>query len=159
MGMDVYGKKPVSTTGEYFRNNVWWWRPLWVYCQEVSTLARTVEGSYNDGHGLDEAGAKQLAQELFTELHSGRTAEWSAKYRTELDQLPLEDCDLCAGTGIMTVPDTDFFGQRLEPGTRTCHVCQGKGQRKPWASNYPFSIDNVRDFAEFLQDSGGFEIW
>jgi hypothetical protein len=28
MGMDVYGKEPKSDKGEYFRNNVWWWRPL-----------------------------------------------------------------------------------------------------------------------------------
>ncbi|QOR55575.1 MAG: hypothetical protein UMS36scaffold28_65 [Phage 59_13] len=29
MGMDVYGVKPKSKQGEYFRNNVWSWRPLW----------------------------------------------------------------------------------------------------------------------------------
>ena len=30
MGFDVYGKDPDpgSGSGEYFRNNVWWWRPL-----------------------------------------------------------------------------------------------------------------------------------
>ena len=32
MGMDVYGKKPKGEKGDYFRNNVWWWRPLWQYC-------------------------------------------------------------------------------------------------------------------------------
>ena len=28
MGMDVYGENPKNEKGEYFRNNVWWWRPL-----------------------------------------------------------------------------------------------------------------------------------
>ena len=27
MGMDVYGLEPRKEKGEYFRNNVWWWRP------------------------------------------------------------------------------------------------------------------------------------
>jgi hypothetical protein len=36
MGMDVYGKDAVSEKGEYFRNNVWYWRPLWNYCIEVA---------------------------------------------------------------------------------------------------------------------------
>ena len=27
MGMDVYGRNRCSKEGEYFRNNVWWWRP------------------------------------------------------------------------------------------------------------------------------------
>ena len=37
MGMDVYGIAPTSERGEYFRNNVWWWRPLWDYCCEVDS--------------------------------------------------------------------------------------------------------------------------
>ena len=35
MGMDVYGKNQTSEKGSYFRNNVWWWRPLWNYCEEL----------------------------------------------------------------------------------------------------------------------------
>jgi len=32
-----------------------------------------------------------------------------------------------------------------------------QSQRK-WESSYPFEIDNVREFAEFCEQSGGFEI-
>jgi hypothetical protein len=35
MGMDVYGKAPTVEEGKYFRNNLWWWRPLWTYVEEV----------------------------------------------------------------------------------------------------------------------------
>ena len=41
MGMDVYGERPRTNKGEYFRNNVWWWRPLWNYvsveCSDIIT--------------------------------------------------------------------------------------------------------------------------
>lgn len=38
MGMDLYGKKPLNPVGEYFRNNVWWWRPLAVFVQKLIQL-------------------------------------------------------------------------------------------------------------------------
>ena len=31
MGFDLSGLNPKNETGEYFRNNVWWWRPLAQY--------------------------------------------------------------------------------------------------------------------------------
>lgn len=149
MGMDVVGKAASSKRGEYFRNNVWWWRPLWSYCQEISAVARTVDGSYNDGNGLDAAGATQLATELFNELNSGRTSEYAAKRQVTLDKMPSETCEHCVGTGRRN----DEYVQG------PCNGCEGTGQRRPWVTMYPFSIDNVKEFAEFLQDSGGFEIW
>jgi hypothetical protein len=33
------------------------------------------------------------------------------------------------------------------------------GYRAPWSAGNWFSVDNVRDFAAFLRDCGGFEIW
>ena len=39
MGMDVYGINPKTDSGDYFRANVWWWRPLWecvaYYCDDI----------------------------------------------------------------------------------------------------------------------------
>ena len=77
MGMDVYGKNPTSEKGSYFRNNVWWWRPLWDYCLEVAPeLCSDVSGHTNDGEGLDEAGAIALSEILFQELWDGKTAQY-----------------------------------------------------------------------------------
>jgi hypothetical protein len=36
MGMDVFGKAPTRKVGEYFRSNVWYWHPLWHYCEEIA---------------------------------------------------------------------------------------------------------------------------
>ena len=54
MGMDVIGKKPKAEVGQYFRNNVWWWHPLWEYvCEVPPALANRVRyGHSNDGDGL-----------------------------------------------------------------------------------------------------------
>ena len=53
MGFDIYGMDPQTEKGHYFRNNVWYWRPLWqVICEEcndILTEEQMASGSYNDG--------------------------------------------------------------------------------------------------------------
>lgn len=150
MGMDVIGRNPKSEKGEYFRNNVWWWRPLWTYCEKVSPEAAAVEnGQTNDGDGLDADDAEALAERLLVEIEAGRTRRYAANYRARLRRIPDEKCMHCDGTG-------ERHDQYVEG---TCNGCNGKGKVRPHATHYPFSVENVREFAEFCQDSGGFQIY
>ena len=66
MGMDVYGKNPENESGEYFRNNVWWWRPLAEYvCSIAPDITKHCEyWQTNDGDGLNEAHSIQLAEKI-----------------------------------------------------------------------------------------------
>jgi hypothetical protein len=171
MGMDVYGKNAKNEKGEYFRNNVWWWHPLWDYCLNVhGDIAGTVEyGHSNDGDGLDADEAYALGMRLMKDIEDGFTAEYETQYRERLASLPRTDCQWCEGTGIRT----DLIG--VENGMPTkeldeddaillgrshgwCNGCRGEGKNDAWEANYPFSVENVREFAEFLLNSGGFEI-
>ena len=96
MGMDVYGLNPQlkserpkidfsdateqerteyfdaldlferDNPGYYFRNNVWWWRPLWDYacdvCESVMSDTDAERGEYNEGYEYDaELTAKMVA--------------------------------------------------------------------------------------------------
>lgn len=170
MGMDVYGKNATSETGEYFRNNVWYWRPLWNYCEEVAPhLCADVSGQFNDGDGLDAEGADQLAHILFSMLADGHTQAYEQAYNKRIAELPRRECSLCEGTGIRT----DQVGQDMGMPTREldehvkvltgrshgwCNACGGEGLRDHHDADYPFTVENVRAFAEFLSDCGGFEI-
>lgn len=192
MGMDVYGKKPANERGEYFRNNVWWWRPLWDYCLEIAPeLCGDVSGHYNDGDGLNAEDSIKLAEKLFAEIDSGRTALYGKERDEFLQAIPNETCGVCDGRGwitpptdtqnaefmdfvtdmvksgqVVTVDSTDNeFIKAMEQGVKAqikepkqCGKCEGKGECRPWATEYPFSVDNVREFAEFAKNSGGFEI-
>ena len=146
MGMDVYGK-----SGNYFRNNVWWWRPLADYIKEVAPEEITSNCQYwqsNDGDGLDAENSKKLADFLQAEIDSGRTKAYEAEYEKSQDALPDEKCDLCNGTGQRN--DNIIQG--------TCNKCKGKGKVRPWPTYYPFSAENVQEFVNFLKESEGFEI-
>ena len=63
MGMDICGRNPTEECGVYFRNTVWWWHPLAVYCITVAPdiCAACKHWHTNDGDGLDAAPLPQLA--------------------------------------------------------------------------------------------------
>lgn len=149
--MDVYGKKPDSPEGKYFRNNVWWWHPLWEYCAHVMTdlHSRVPNGHSNDGEGLGKRDSIKLATMLREELASGRTSKYKYDRDQELARLPDETCTLCGGTKV----------RPMEPNKGDkCNACEGKGYQRPFDTHYPFSTENVEEFATFLEHCGGFKI-
>lgn len=167
MGMDVFGR---NNPDAYFRNNVWWWRPLWDYCNTVAPhLCGEVNGHFNDGDGLDEDCALELAHLLADEIESGRTKAYEDEYNRRISMLPMKQCTFCEGTGIRT----DAIGVDMHMPTRElapelqiltgrthgwCNSCNGEGRVEHFDAGYPFSVENVSEFVDFLADCGGFSI-
>ena len=122
MGMDVSGIKPVSETGVYFRNNCWWWRPLWDYvcdkCADFLTETDMMNGQYNNGALITKVKSKRISTRLKKLLKSGDVGDYEIAYENWLE-----------------AQDEDNF-----------------------RTNYPFSEENVRRFAKFCEESGGFWI-
>lgn len=65
---NAYEKWENENPGVYFRNNVWFWRPLWMYvcasCQDILTEKDMSKGSYNDGHKISKTKSKKIAARL-----------------------------------------------------------------------------------------------
>jgi hypothetical protein len=158
MGMDVIGKQPTAPVGEYFRNSVWGWHPLWDYVEEVAPhLAEgVVYGHSNDGDGLTAKAASRLAEILTEELESGRTGKYAEEHRARLAAMPDKPCSLCGGTGTRSDQRAQDNGWDTPGG---CNACSGKGKVRPWDTWYSFDADNVTGFRNFVAASGGFEIW
>ncbi|MAH49909.1 hypothetical protein CMI37_29080, partial [Candidatus Pacearchaeota archaeon] len=99
--MEAYEK---AVPGDYFRNNVWWWRPLWTYvcevCDDILTEDEMGSGSYNDGTIIYKYKAIQIAKRLQTLIDDGKVKEYAEKYTNKLKALPLKECDLVIGDGI-----------------------------------------------------------
>ena len=171
MGMDVMGKSPTTEQGEYFRNNWWWWRPLWAYCVEVAPdLCGRVNAGSNDGDGLNAEDSAELSRILFERIDSGHTAEWEREYNEWRARLPRVDCNWCRGTGVRRDKVGREMGMRekvLDQETQIltgrsvgwCNGCGGVGRRAQTRTEYPFEVENVREFAKFLESCGGFECW
>ena len=150
MGMDVYGNKPKSEKGDYFRNNVWWWRPLWQYCAssapELIDEETFSSGSHNDGAGLNAYDATKLGIKLLALIEDGSCTAYKEGRELWLESLEDEVCENCNGNNRGNFKKKD------------CHACKCKGTRENWMKHYPFDEENVKEFAEFCIDSGGFKI-
>ena len=103
--------------GAYFRNNCWYWRPLWMYVCKVCNLSTDAyqQGNRNEGYKVDEATAKDIAVTLFLLLERGDVDRYAKEY------------------------------------SKSAVKCGGSPE-------YPFDVENVRNFAVFCDESGGFEI-
>ena len=171
MGMDVYGKNPASEVGEYYRQSIWGWHPLWNYVESFHPeFAEQVENAHtNDGDGLEAEPSRQLSlclkQDLLTGLAKARLDEWEK----EKAELPDEPCEYCNSTGIRTdkvgvehgmdkkelsAEESALYGRRIG----SCNGCNGKGSKRPFVTAYGIELDDIREFADFLADCGGFEI-
>jgi DnaJ-class molecular chaperone len=171
MGMDVFGKNPKNEKGEYFRNNVWWWRPLADFvCNNYEDIAQHCEHWHsNDGDGLDAEKSQELGERILADVAIGIVAEYEKSYNAYLATLERRKCELCNGTGIRTdelgvkngQPTKELSAEVAILVGRThgyCNACSGIGTREDWAMSYPFNTQNVQNFAEFLVNCGGFKI-
>ena len=136
--------------GHYFRNNCWWWRPLWNYCYHIADDIISEKlfnsGHSNSGAGLDDKGAKLLGNRLLQQIREGKTIEYQAQYQQYLDDLPDDNCLRC---------NNNNHGHNKK---KECKNCNKTGKSTNFNKHYPFDIDNVKEFAEFCIQSGGFEI-
>lgn len=68
MGFDIYGQAPTSDAGKYFRNNVWWWRPMhaliMLTCGDILTFEEMRELAFNDGYAYSAEKAEAIASRL-----------------------------------------------------------------------------------------------
>lgn len=68
MGFDIYGLAPSSDAGKYFRNNVWWWRPMRgliiLTCGDFLTVEEVRELGFNNGYGYSAEKAAAIARRL-----------------------------------------------------------------------------------------------
>ena len=140
-----------ANPGIYFRNNVWWWRPLWQFvCEKFPDLISDEEadsGHSNSGLLIDADKSMRIGVELTVMLDCGDVQEHSDMYKAELEALPQVDCYVC---------DNNNRGHKKK---KECKPCNQTGLKDDWAKSYPFDVENVREFAKFCLESGGFEIW
>ena len=134
MGMDVYGKAPTADAGEYFRANIWSWRPIHELIEKANVLPQKMveEMGFNDGAGPDKQGALLLAASL----------------ENMLDGMDDEHC-------FMLSDEIDGPVAALLSALNT----QGVEVVSPRGPVYQAEVSHVREFIEFCRQSGGFEVW
>ena len=76
--------------GVYFRNNVWYWRPLWDfvchYCDNILTAKDMDRGHYNDNHKISKTKSIKIAKKLTKILEDKTVNAYMVNYETSQRQ-------------------------------------------------------------------------
>ncbi len=144
MGMDIHGK-----SGNYFRANIWSWRPIHYVCAQVveeEGLDISLEGwTFNEGDGIQNDKTK-------CELLAAGIESWID--RQALDQAATVDAE-----GIINLPEREIKLDAAQVGQTPESVVLGLSGGE-LASEYSTHVDHLREFVTFLRDcGGGFGIW
>lgn len=135
MGFDLYGLNATSENGDYFRNNCWWWRPLWefvcTHCNDILTEKQQIGGTFNDGTKIGPAMSIKIADRLQKKIDDG-TADKAEKENKKI------------------MKQAKMHNEKLDKKT--------KDPKHDIRDSYPFTVENLQDFIKFCRDSGGFTV-
>ena len=170
---ELQDKFRADNPGDYFRANVWTWRPIWNFvcevCPDILTEEDFKRGHYNDNHLIEEDRAIDIAKRL------------REKMDLAIKRQSLYDKEL---------PEKEKFNKMLEEAARFLFeniskrhsptsmliTCPGDMQThdpenyKRWETlmhsgniqfdetSYPINAQWIEDFANFAENSGGFRI-
>lgn len=133
MGMDVFGAAPKSKAGEYFRANIWSWRPIHELIEKAGVLPpHIVEGmAFNDGIGPNDEQAIMLADQMEQMLDG------------------MDDDNTFMLTDEINGPVAALMSALSNQGVEII---------SPRGPVYQAEVSQVREFIEFCRQSGGFQV-
>ena len=158
-------KFEAENPGHYFRNNVWWWRPLANYVLQLMGNEFTEEEQkswhHNDGFEVSEKQARKIADRLEQELKTNRVKTVEGFYKEKMKRASAKNKVLEKKRNELEKIVWDKTGQKLapvkypEPFKQQWEDIQNQYD---WEASYPFSEENVIEFMRFCRESGGFQI-
>ena len=158
-------KFEAENPGHYFRNNVWWWRPLANYVLQLMGNEFTEDEQkswhHNDGYEVSEEQARKIADRLEQELKTNRVKTVEGFYKEKMKRASAKNKVLEKKRNELEKIVWDKTGEKLapvkypEPFKQQWEDIQNQYD---WEASYPFSEENVIEFMRFCRESGGFQI-
>ena len=166
MGFDLYSLGNHKTeNGEYFRNNVWWWRRLADFvCTHTGVVEEKdkPEWQSNGGHEVSEEQAMQIAKQLKALIKDGTVSKAIKEVEDEMIKAEENNkfVDRCHDM-LRNKVEKETGKENLAPADypKDDHDTWDWIQSKySYGSSYPFTMENVERFIEFCEQSNGFRI-
>ena len=161
----ISNKWEADNVGIYFRNNVWWWRPLADLVIKLCKLLDEKQKEHlhdNGGYEYNEATANYIADtlEAFVKSPVAKRTEiahkkqmkkadaHNKKVQIKLDALRV---DAIAKTGNKNIAPRDY-PKDLNDKWESIY------RERDHTDSYPFALKNVKEFIKFLRECGGFTV-
>ena len=161
----ISNKWEADNVGIYFRNNVWWWRPLADLVIKLCKLLDEKQKEHlhdNGGYEYNEATANYIADtlEAFVKSPVAKRTEiahkkqmkkadvYNKKVQIKLEALRV---DAIAKTGNKNIAPRDY-PKDLNDKWESIY------RERDHTDSYPFALKNVKEFIKFLRECGGFTV-
>jgi len=156
----------LAVPGNYFRANVWGWRPLWQFvcefCSDFLSEKDMRAGDFNDGMKICKTKAKKIAARIRRLRRDGTLVKYSL-IKTEIYELARkhnkiiqEELEEYQNYVTDQLNDKDIvpanYPKKYKDKWSRIY------SKKDWNGSYPFHLENIVDFGKFCEESGGFEI-
>ena len=152
--------------GYYFRNNVWWWRPLGELihdkCGDLLSDEQKEGLQHNGVVNYTKQQAIKIANRLSDLIKNGYVDDLAksikdnakiASKHNEGIQKKLEDIR----KEVERIRPNENLAPKDYPFPYNKHWQEINAQRS-WDDSYPFNKENVKEFINFARHSGGFQI-
>ena len=151
--------------GEYFRANVWFWRPIWNFvcasCDDFLSNKDMDAGCSNSGDRICKTKANRIASRLRSLDKQGIIQTWEDEMMIHYNEAKLKNKEIDKELNVFQDKMRMKYGDDVVPAgyndsdkdtwDRIYH-------KRDWASSYPPSRDSIMKFGIFCGESGGFEI-
>ena len=161
----ISNKWEADNVGIYFRNNVWWWRPLADLVIKLCKLLDEKQKEHlhdNGGYKYDEATAHYIADTLEAFVKSPVTKRseiehkkamkkaeaHNKKVQVKLDALRVKAIARTKNKNIVPRDYPKDLNDKWESIYR----------ERDHTDSYPFALKNVQAFIKFLRECGGFSV-
>jgi uncharacterized protein YlaI len=162
---NAYEKWKNENPGVYFRSNVWYWRPLWMYvctsCHGMLTEKDISKGQFNDGHTISKTKSKRIAARLRKLLKNLDVRIYAAHFEEERQKAEDHNKKIEILIDALKERVKEQHGDIVPKDYPEPHKTDWDNLQaeKKWEGNYPFDEEHVKEFAEFCEQSGGFQIF
>jgi len=163
--LDEYDKQ---VPGHNFTNNWWYWRPMWSYACVLAKHHGVIDdkietwGFDNSMKKVNGKIAKKWGELILWDIAEGNPRDYEEEYMREYKLAQEHNNQIekaldilrevvIAETGDETIVPNDYPEEHIKSWKELWNKREHKG-------SYPFSEENLKEFAEFMIESGGFQI-
>ena len=162
--MDIFGRNPKNKTGEYFRSNVWSYRPIHWLCY-LMTKRHEEKTGYDDLipfktlQGMEHNMGRGLRSERKCKLLSEYIQEMVDYFFLGIPfEIPTSDNSLKWGVN----EDKEFYidvGRYVDTEGKFLSEEDEKDSNIEKTTPYRTNKEHLQEFCDFLKNCGGFEVW
>ena len=157
---ELQDKYQTDNPGDYFRNNVWWWRPLWQFvctsCDDFLTDNDMQKGSSNSGEEISNTKAVRIGKRLSQKIADGTADMVYRRYELASARAKVHNDSVEKQMDKISKKCKKEHGKDLAPKDYPEPYktqWNEKYATKSWDDSYPFNKENVENFAKFCLES------